>query len=196
MKLDKDFWEGRYIAKTTGWDIGYVSPQLVLFFESLSVKDQRILIPGCGNGHEAIWLAEHGFTHVSVVDLAKPPLDNVTEKTASKVNCIQGDFFELAEQYDLIIEQTFFCALDPNLRKQYVEKMAYLLAPNGKLAGLLFDTVFEREGPPFGGSTEEYKQLFASHFEVSNLEKAQHSIPARQGREVFFEFMLKNKVTT
>lgn len=193
MNLDKDYWEGKYFADTTGWDIGYVSPQLVLFFESLSDKDARILIPGCGNGHEAIWFAAHGFTQVSVIDLAKPPLDHVTKKTAGKINCIQGDFFELTGQYDLIIEQTFFCALDPDLRKPYVEQMARLLAPNGRLVGLLFDTAFDQKGPPFGGSAQEYKQLFTSHFDFKKLDKSPHSIPSRLGREVFFECVVKNK---
>lgn len=43
----------------------------------------------------------------------------------------------------VLMEQTFFCAINPSLRKDYVAKMHELLAPNGKLVGVLFDKEFE-----------------------------------------------------
>ncbi|WP_412783757.1 hypothetical protein, partial [Aeromonas sanarellii] len=65
---------------------------------------------------------------------------------------IENDFFELDDKFDLILEQTFFCALDPELRNQYATKMYNLLNTNGKIAGLLFNFPLTNEGPPFGGS--------------------------------------------
>ena len=59
------------------------------------------------------------------------------------VKVLHGDFFDHAGVYNLIIEQTFFCALDPSLRGSYVEKMHSLLADGGKIAGVLFDKEFE-----------------------------------------------------
>ena len=89
------------------------------------------------------------------------------------------------------MEQTFFCALDPVLRKKYVEKMADLLKENGKLAGLLFDFELTAEGPPFGGSSEEYLQLFTHYFTSKKLERCYNSIKPRSGRELFFIFEKK-----
>ena len=57
------------------------------------------------------------------------------------------------------IEQTFFCAIDPQYRKDYVRQSNKLLKSKGKLVGLLFDFPIE-QGPPFGGSISEYKALF------------------------------------
>jgi len=72
----------------------------------------------------------------------------------TRIQVLLGDFFNHKGEYDLIIEQTFFCALPPTMRQKYVWKMHELLAKDGILAGLLFNRKFE-VSPPFGGSQEE-----------------------------------------
>jgi hypothetical protein len=47
--------------------------------------------------------------------------------------------------------------------------MASLLNPKGKLVGLLFDFPLTTEGPPFGGSTSEYLNLFSDKFNIKTL---------------------------
>lgn len=88
-------------------------------------------------------------------------------------------------QYDLILEQTFFCALDPLLRTQYVQKVNALLKPNGKLVGVLFNRNFETNGPPFGGTEEEYKTLFSKDFHLHTLTLCYKSFTKRAGTELF-----------
>ncbi len=105
---------------------------------------------------------------------------------------MRGDFFTHNGQYDLIIEQTFFCAIDPALRKNYVQKMADLLAPGGTLTGVLFNKHFDFEGPPFGGSKQEYENLFSPFFDIKILETNNHSSPKRKGKELFFNFKKKS----
>ncbi|MDP2721193.1 MAG: hypothetical protein Q8O72_00435 [Bacteroidales bacterium] len=83
------------------------------------------------------------------------------------------------------MEQTFFCSLKREHRASYVSKMASLLKPGGKLAGLLFNHEFAFEGPPYGGSSEEYQQLFQPYFEIIHFEKAKNSIKPRMNREHF-----------
>ena len=95
-------------------------------------------------------------------------------------------------KYDLIVEQTFFCAIDPSLRTVYAEKMAKLLNPKGKLVGLLFDCNFDG-GPPFGGSKTEYITYFEPYFKFNFLEKCYNSISPRAGNELFI--CLENKNT-
>jgi hypothetical protein len=82
----------------------------------------------------------------------------------------------------------FFCAIDPQLRKQYVEKLASLLSPKGRMAGVLFDFPLDA-GPPFGGSKEEYLTLFQKYFSVRKMEPCRNSIAPRAGRELFVEFV-------
>jgi SAM-dependent methyltransferase len=188
MKLDQEYWSGRYTKKETGWDIGYVSTPLKEYFDQLSNKNSSILIPGAGNAYEAEYLHQAGFSNVFLLDIAEEPLRAFKERVPDfdPAHCLQEDFFEHTKQYDHIVEQTFFCALDPALRKAYVDNMCSLLKPGGKLCGLLFNVSFEKEGPPFGGNEQEYRELFKTKFHFKKLERAYNSIPPRAGTELFF----------
>ncbi|MEZ4900339.1 MAG: methyltransferase domain-containing protein [Spirosomataceae bacterium] len=184
--LDQNFWDERYRTNQTGWDIGYVSPPLKIYFDSLTNKNLRILIPGGGNSYEAAYLLEQGFTNVTVVDISAIVCQRLTQQYSHQgleVEC--QDFFEHLGSYDLIVEQTFFCALNPSLRTNYMHKMRDLLSPDGLLVGLLFNRTFEG-GPPFGGSKEAYQLLFEQAQYAVTFDLNPNSIPPRKGAEVFF----------
>ena len=66
--------------------------------------------------------------------------------------------------------------------------MYALLNPNGKIVGLLFDFPLTSDGPPFGGSKEEYIPYFKPLFNIEILERCYNSISPRAGRELFFKF--------
>jgi SAM-dependent methyltransferase len=185
----KQFWNSRYETGETGWDIGFVSTPLKNYFDTLTQKDQRILIPGCGNAYEAQYLLDQGFSNITLIDIAPLVVERLKKKFEGQagIKIICGDFFSHSESYDLIIEQTFFCALPPVLRPKYVKHMHTLLNPTkGKLAGLLFDKIFNKEGPPFGGTKLEYVDLFKILFTFVTLNRAMDSIAARAGTELFF----------
>jgi len=189
-KFNKAYWDNRYKENKTGWNIGYASPPIKEYIEQLNDKSASLLIPGAGNSFEAEFLWDQGFSNTYVLDIAKQPLENLKDRVKSfpKEQLLHQDFFELNRTIDFIIEQTFFCALNPDLRKRYVEKMHQLLKPNGKLVGLLFDFPLTESGPPFGGSIEEYKSIFSNFFRIKTLERATNSIKERQGKELFFIF--------
>jgi hypothetical protein len=136
IKLDNEFWQSRYKNAETGWDIGFPSPTFVKYCENEERKDVKILIPGCGNGYEAKWLWEAGFSNVFLLDWAAEPLDQFAAENPSfpKNQLICEDFFAHRGRYELILEQTFFCAIDPSLRKNYVRNMFNLLAYKGRLS--------------------------------------------------------------
>ena len=191
MTLNKAYWENRYKEQYLGWDIGTVSPPLQRYIDQLDSKALRILLPGAGKGYEAAYLYSNGFKNVFVLDIAEQPLHEFSLKNPDfpKEHLIVGDFFELQlSDFDLILEQTFFCALPPASRPRYVLKMKELLKKGGILAGLLFDFPLTEKGPPFGGSMQEYKGLFKEHFNIKTLERSYNSIKPRQGTELFFIF--------
>ncbi|WP_297694674.1 methyltransferase domain-containing protein [uncultured Eudoraea sp.] len=191
MNLNKEYWEERYAVNNLGWDIGAASTPLKEYIDQLEDKNLKILIPGAGNGYEAIYLHKSGFTNVYVLDLARQPLEKIKAEIPEigDNQLINGDFFDLdLKDFDLILEQTFFCALNPKLRANYVQKMLQLLKQGGKLAGLFFDFPLTPSGPPFGGSAEEYKALFDPFLKIKVLERANNSIPPRKGKELFFIF--------
>lgn len=189
-KLDEKYWNDQYLSQTTGWDLGIVSPPIKAFIDTLPDKNIRVLIPGCGNSYEAEYLLAKGFTNVTVIDIAPVVVEKLSRKfeNNSNIRIIHDDFFHHNEQYDLIIEQTFFCALHPSLRKAYVTKMHQLLKNNGILAGLLFNREFEKS-PPFGGNRSEYEALFQSAFRIKKMEKCNHSYPARANTELWIELV-------
>jgi methyl halide transferase len=191
--LNSEYWNKRYETDDFPWDIGYISTPLKEYFDKLENKDLFILIPGAGNSWEAEYLHLHGFKNVFILDYAEVPLKNFSERVPSfpTKNLICEDFFSHSGKYDLIIEQTFFCAIDPSLRTKYAQKMAELLNPAGKLAGLLFNDPLNSDKPPFGGSSEDYKPIFEPYFRLDMFEIAKNSIGPRSGREIFIELSLR-----
>ncbi|TDO23638.1 methyltransferase domain-containing protein [Sediminibacterium goheungense] len=185
--LSADYWNERYKKEETGWDIGYVSTPLKTYIDQLTGKDIRILIPGGGNSYEAAYLLEKGFSNITVIDIAPVVAERLNTQFRDYGNRIQvicGDFFALTGSYNLILEQTFFCAIDPSLREAYAEKMQQLLNPGGKLVGLLFNRSFDNN-PPFGGDEKEYSNLFTPFFQIQIMEPSYNSIPQRAGSELF-----------
>jgi len=193
MFLTSEFWEEKYQLNKTGWDLGEVSPPIKAYIDQLTNKELKILIPGGGNSYEAEYLFQKGFQNVCVIDLSKTALENLKKRAPDfpSENLIHGDFFELQQSFDLIIEQTFFCAIDPSLRPKYALKMHEILCPKGKLVGLLFEAKLNEDHPPFGGTLDEYYTCFSPFFNFSRLENSYNSIESREGKELFFIFKKK-----
>lgn len=193
-KLDQDYWEQRYQDGQTQWDAGQITTPIKEYIDGLVDKNQRILIPGAGNAHEAEYLYQKGFKNTYVCDWAAKALTQFSERVPDfpKAQLLHVNFFELEQKFDCIIEQTFFCAIQPNLRPAYAQKMAQLLSENGRLVGLFFANEFEREGPPFGGTKEEYLTYFKPYFKIKTMEACYNSIPPRLGSELFVELRVEN----
>ena len=194
MPLDDNYWSNRYSKQTAAWDTGAITTPLKEYIDQLTNKEIRILIPGCGNSYEAAYLLQNGFSNITLIDISTILCEKLSSQFAEylhkglQITC--GDFFEHHALYDLIIEQTFFCALDPVLRKRYAVKMQQLLKPGGKLVGVLFNKNFAG-GPPFGGSESVYRELFESYFTIEIMAPCYNSITLRSGTEIFIKLVNK-----
>lgn len=195
--LDAQYWDNQWKANTTGWDLGMPAPPLVSFIDSVENKNAKILIPGCGSAYEAEYLISKGFTDITLIDISETASCKLKEKFSNnpQINVVCDDFFHHQVKYDIIIEQTFFCALPPSMRQRYVWKMHKLLNENGILAGLLFNRTFD-VSPPFGGSKEEYEKLFFGAFDFVNIETASNSVEPRANTELFFKFKKTNALVS
>ena len=105
-----------------------------------------------------------------------------------------GDFFEMDPQpLDLVLEHTFFCALDPSMRTTYAEKIAQWTKPGGFLVGNFFVLSQELvktlpglsltqrgEGPPFASTVKEIEGLLLPNFEEVALRPANNPDPDRR----------------
>lgn len=194
VELDEQFWTQKYKDQQMGWDLGALSPPIQYYIDQLTNKDMAILIPGAGNAYEAEYLFKQGFTNVFVLDISDEPLRNLQKRLPKfpAGHLIHQNFFEHTKKYDLILEQTFFCALAPSLRNQFAQKTYDLLNPGGKITGVLFDFPLTHQGPPFGGSKDIYLKTFSKYFSINTLEPCFNSIKPRLGKELFINFEKKN----
>ncbi len=182
-----DYWDNFYKAGKTGWDIGYVSTPLKEYFDQLDDKSVKILVPGAGNGWEVEYLYKEGFVNTFLLDFSEEAILSFKKRFPDfpELQIIKEDFFKHTGRYDLIVEQTFFSSLPRTLRNDYAGQVYKLLAPGGKLAGLLFNHAFPFDYPPYGGSPEEYSKLFKNQFKFLHFSTAYNSIKPRKGRELF-----------
>jgi len=188
-KLDNslNYWSQRWQDGRTQWDIGYPSPPLQSIIDQIQDKDISILIPGCGNAYELKYLVEKGFHNITVIDIVPDIIHQLAQEyNSDAIKFLCEDFFLHQGHYDLILEQTFFCAIPILERRHYVLQMYELLNPQGLLAGVLFNRQFSSPEPPYGGSMEEYLNLFQEKFQYLHFFPCTKSIPPRQGSELFF----------
>ncbi|QPJ60486.1 MAG: methyltransferase domain-containing protein [Candidatus Nitronauta litoralis] len=186
---EREDWQGYYDQDDLRWDLGEVSPPLKRLWEEGTLKTGRMIIPGCGQGHEVIFFAQQGFdvTGVEYTEGGIKLLQENLGKSNLNAEVVHSDFFELDAshhgRYDLMLEQTFFCAIHPRDRTRYVEMALKVLKPGGLLAGLFYNTG-EEDGPPYNTTEEDVRQNFSNGFDIVCLEKCDHSIERRENKEL------------
>jgi methyl halide transferase len=195
---EENYWSQRYQVQNTGWDLGLPSEPLKAYIDQLKDKTIKILMPGAGNAYEAEYLYNQGFKNIFIMDISSIPLKNFKDRNPDfpENQLIEGNFFEHSGQYDLILEQTFFCSFEPikTNRILYGKQTAQLLKPNGKLVGLWFDIPLiegNMTNRPFGGSKSEYHDYLLPYFKVNTFEKCYNSIAKRTNQELFGIFEKK-----
>ena len=192
---DAAFWDGRYRSGSDGWELGRPAPPLAEFLahHPLTPKPPgRVLVPGCGRGHEARLLADRGFTVVGL-DLSSEALAEARRwhgEGHPRLGWCQGDLLDPQQRAGLgltpssfqgVVEHTCFCAIDPARRGDYLAAMQELLEPGGWLLGL-FWCHGSPGGPPWGGDPGEIAaQLQAADLEPEIWQPAEGSAASRDG---------------
>lgn len=186
---DPGFWDAIFREGGGGWELGRPTPPLETWFLEHSPKDLRALVVGCGRGHEARLLARLG-ARVTAIDFAPTAITDARAATdpALAVDYQQRDLFTLTgpPEYDLVVEHTCFCAIDPARRDDYVDRVAAVLRPGGALVGLFY-AHGRPGGPPYTTSRDELVARFSRHFDVAHLEPATNSILIRHRQELLAE---------
>ena len=147
-----------------------------------------MLVPGCGRGHEVIFLSENGFevTGIDFSEGAVTYLGNALKERNLKGRVLHQDFFSLDHShggvYDLVLEQTFFCAISPWQRRDYVLNVSRILKPGGMLVGLFYHTD-KQGGPPYNTTRENIETHFSENFEIQELDKTSLSSEQRKDKE-------------
>jgi SAM-dependent methyltransferase len=191
MNPDLD-WQRRYEENDTPWDKGAPAPPLVEFLKHRPILG-RVLVPGCGRGHEVRALARPRDTTAVGLDLS-PLAVAQARKLAGPlaetcdINFIEGDFFALPStihgSFDWLVEHTCFCAIEPRLRPDYVRAASTALRSGGRIFAIFYIDPDTDVGPPFAVSREQLSQLFDPLFILQEEWVPRESFPSRENREL------------
>ena len=184
-------WEECYRAGNIPWDKAAPAPELEYALRE-GMLGGRVLVPGCGRGHDVRAIAAGGAEEVVGLDLA-PSAVIEAEKKGTPLNASfrHGDLFnapaEFKERFDWVWEHTCFCAIPPDARLNYVSAVRSMLRPGGKLLALFFldpDVNTAEGGPPFGTSKPELDATFSDAFTVEREWLPRAAYSGREGREL------------
>ena len=187
-------WQERYQTEDTPWDKGEPAPGLVDWLKAQTLDPEtRVLVPGCGRGHDASAWAKAGFDTTGM-DLAEIALSDAREKYESLPNLafFPGNFLDEKPQepYDLIFEHTLYCAIDPARREDYAKSLPNWLKQGGYFLAIHFIFPLDEEGPPFGASKDEIINRFQTNFTLRDDWKPRH-FEGRKNEEWMFLWQRK-----
>ena len=185
--MDPQFWHARWANGQIGFHQSEVNRYLRELWPLPGVEaDAPVFVPLCGKSLDLIWLAErgHAVTGIEVSETAvaalfaendlvpqRRPLGPFTEYRTGRLRVLCGDFFALVpEDLDGIAaayDRGALIALPPAMRRQYVDRMAALLAVGTPTLLITLDyPATEMQGPPFAVTTQEVGELYGALFEV------------------------------
>ncbi len=196
------WWDERYESGDTRWDAAGAHPLLDSLIPPLKITRCRILILGCGAGHDAAWWEKQGHI-VTGVDFSKEAIEQARTLYGERdsLKWVQLDVFNLPKdwtsRFDIVFENTMFCAIPPARREELVRTWWRLLTPRGRVIGLAL-IMDKLAGPPYGASEWELRQrllipprriplsLRRARFLPLLWNREKKSIEKRLGHELFF----------
>ena len=189
--FNANFWNQKYINNDIGWDINSPTPIFVDWSKNLKEK-KKILIPGSGRGHDALFLSKQNHD-VYANDFSKEAIKYLNikaKKLKLPIKTICRNFFSLSSYYgkmDIVLEYTFFCAINPKLRLKYIEEVSNLLKRNGLFVGILLpiNKDIKEGGPPYAVNYKRTLKDFNKYFELLECKKSELSIKPRKNNEIF-----------
>jgi SAM-dependent methyltransferase len=181
-------WQDRYEAGDTPWDKGEAHPALIDFVAEQGPLQGRVLVPGCGLGHDVRALST-GENAVTGLDIAPSAVEAARQfPPTGREEYIAGDLFDLdaplRRSFSWVVEHTCFCAIDPAMRGDYPAAVAGALVPHGLFLAVFFRDPGVEEGPPFGVTVSELDRLFGPWFEVMREWVPGRTYEGREAREL------------
>lgn len=203
---DVNYWDQRFNSGDTPWELNAPSGALfeavsAMYADERALQGVTVLSPGCGTGADALELARRGAL-VTALDWSPHACARLKERSArlrlpsflGDVQVVHGDFFASSpNQVELVCEHTFFCAIDPVRRPEYVRAVIRWLQPGGYLIGNFFilpeseiselselSLAKSGDGPPFATTESELLGLLNSHFDTVTLRPASKGEPGRR----------------
>lgn len=190
---DPTDWENCYLTGTTPWEKGSPAPPLLDYLASKQIGG-RILVPGCGFGHDVRALAgADREAQVVGLDISETAIAAAEKQPkAGSERYVLADLFNLPTElhgcFDHVFEHTCLSALPPDLRPDYVEAFRTALRPGGRVIAIFFLTPWDEgetpEPPPYGVTKQELDTMFQEGFTLQEESVPRQHYPGREGREL------------
>ncbi|WP_176737006.1 methyltransferase domain-containing protein [Oligoflexus tunisiensis] len=168
-------WRERWLIGRTGWDQGRPHHELERLLQQATREGRlpagaRIFSAGCGRAHNEAWLAGQGY-QVDAMDAVPEAIEGARAlyATQSGLNLAVADVFAAnapAAAYDAVFDRAMLCAIQPEHRATYIQRITSRLKPGGLVMAILFRRTRTPEGPPFAVDEAEAQRLFADQFDL------------------------------
>ena len=168
---DRSTFESAYAGQAP-WDIG--KPQKP-FIDVADRIGGAVLDAGCGTGDTALFLASRGC-RVTGIDFLEEPIRRARRKAAERglsATFLVKDAMTLkdwSERFDNVIDSGLFHVLSDGDRRQYVEGLATVLKPGGRLFLLCFSDEEPGTQGPRRVSQKELHDAFAEGWSIESVE--------------------------
>jgi len=144
--MDSDAWDARYAAAELVWT---AEPNRFLVDEVADLAPGRALDVACGEGRNAIWLAEQGWA-VTGVDFSPVALDKARRLAEARGVTVTWRLADVvinsAEPGSFDLVAVFCLQLPPEARRSALGAAARAVAPGGTLLVVGHDTTNLTEG--------------------------------------------------
>jgi len=159
-----------YAESNPPWDIGKPQPPF------LAVADQvvsPVLDAGCGTGGTSLFFAARGaqVTGIDFVEAAIQRARSKAEANGLAVEFLVKDAMTLGDwdrRFSSVIDSGLFHIYAGDERRRYVQGLAHVLKPGGRL--FLFSFNDDPSWPGGGVSRQELYDAFADGWEIASLE--------------------------
>ena len=178
--LSKDWYENWYCGKEKifGWNIGKPHRGLIEIIDRRLLRSGHILVPGCGIGYDAVYLAERGF-EVVAIDFSENAIRKARLKAKAKRRLKGSLKFEVEDIYDLphsylksfdhVVEIGNFQAMSVKERRDYVKVITEVLRPRGKCIVICKKYPPLTPGPK-GVKKASLQKYFSKDFHIERVE--------------------------
>lgn len=184
------FWAELYKTEgSPGYNLNGPAEAFKDMIQRLKLPKSRILVLGCGEGHDAALFAEAGHV-VTAVDFSKEAIARGKEKYKhlDRLQFHEMNIFHIPQEwnhsFDVVVEHTLFCAIPPDQRKELVRIWRRMMHEEGQLLAVFF-AMEKRVGPPFGATEWEIRKRLQDYFQILFWGRWRQSAPQRQGKELF-----------
>ena len=173
VQMKSSDWNKAYVSGDTPWDKGSAAPPLNDWLNRNQIGGE-VLVLGSGLGHDVRCLA-HYASGITAMDISAKAVEMAKSfPLVNRERYLCDDFFNTNSlrdhEFDWIFEHTFFCAIQPELRANYLDRVLQFLKPKGQLLGIFFletepSAADSQEGPPYKVSKTFLYEFFTPKFE-------------------------------